>query len=219
MNIALGTDHETRMFAGAIRAARAANGNHLAGYAAVFDSLSVPMWGFREKIAPGAFSEVLGDDVRCLLNHDPSLILGRTRSGTLNLAQDDHGLSIDDLLPDTQLGRDTAELVGRGDISQMSFAFSVAEESWEYHDDGSDDIRTILKFKRLYDVSPVTYPAYPETSIGLRDLEIAQQRVRERIARKLPVTGDEVRLLERPSPTYLVEQEKIRVALALARRR
>lgn len=138
------------------------------GHAAVFDSLSVELWGFFEEIAPGAFADSIaaGDDVRALFNHDPNYVLGRTRNGTLRLAEDEIGLRVEFEPPDTAQARDVVTLIERGDVSQMSFAFAVLEEKWRI-DDMERYVRRIVRAK-LYDVSPVTYPAYPATDVGVR---------------------------------------------------
>src|SRR5512137_1309240 len=139
----------------------------IAGHAAVFNSLSEDLWGFRERIAPGAFAPALGkSDIRALLNHDPNFILGRTKSGTLRAQEDERGLAVEIDPPETRWADDLLVSIGRGDISQMSFAFRVGEESWETVDGA--DIRTILSFDEIFDVSPVTYPAYPDTDVALR---------------------------------------------------
>jgi hypothetical protein len=123
---------------------------------------------FREKIAPGAFSRALreGQDVVCTYNHDESIILGRTKSGTLTLGQDMRGLNFRCQLPDTTSARDLHALVKRGDISECSFAFMVTDDSWEKGDpnaDEDDDRRLpcrTLKDCDLRDVSAVVHPAY-----------------------------------------------------------
>lgn len=144
------------------------------GYAAKFDTLSEEMWGFREKIARGAFATALGDsDVRALFNHDPNIVLGRNKAGTLVMVEDDIGLRYEITPPDTQTARDLVESIKRGDISQSSFAFAMKNggvEEWQELPDGKA-IRTIKKVARLYDVSPVTYPAYPDTESGVRSAE------------------------------------------------
>jgi len=142
----------------------------LRGYAAKFEVMSEPMYGFRETIARGAFADVLADDVRALFNHDPNQVLGRSVAGTLRVAQDDTGLYYEVDLPDTQAARDLLTSVKRGDVSQSSFAFTVDKDEWREDDEGRV-IRTIEKVKRLYDVSPVTYPAYPDATVGMRSLE------------------------------------------------
>lgn len=149
--------------------ARADGGQTLKGHAAVFDSLSENLGGFREKIAPGAFSDVLGDDVRALINHDMNLVLGRTKAGTLRINQDATGLAYEVDLPDTQPARDLVVSLKRGDISQSSFAFIVEDDDWKEDDEGRV-VRTINKIGRLFDVSPVTFPAYPETDAAVRSM-------------------------------------------------
>lgn len=139
------------------------------GYGAVFNQLSENLGGFREQIAPGAFDGVLDDDVRGLINHDSNLILGRNSAGTLRLGIDDRGLSYEIDLPDTSYARDLGVSMARGDISQSSFGFFVEHDDWNEDSDGRV-VRTITKVGRLLDVSPVTYPAYPQTSSEARDL-------------------------------------------------
>lgn len=136
----------------------------IAGYAAVFNTLSVELWGFREKIAPGAFAGSLGDDVRALWNHETGIVLGRTKSGTLRLAEDEVGLAIE--IDPPASAANYVETIERGDVDQMSFAFRALEQTWDEDDEGVL-VRTLLKVK-LYEVSPVTFPAYPATSVGVR---------------------------------------------------
>ena len=155
---------------GELRVARADDGpTRIEGYAAKFDTLSEELFGFREKIAPGAFAESLArpDDVRALINHDPNLILGRNTAGTLDLSEDDKGLKFGLDLPDTSAARDLAESIDRGDISQCSFGFVTREESWEFTDDGEPDIRTLMAVD-LFDISTATFPAYTDTAVALR---------------------------------------------------
>ena len=138
------------------------------GYASVFNSLSENLGGFKEKIDRNAFDGVMEDDVRALFNHDPNYILGRTLSNTLKLSVDDNGLRYEFDAPDTTFGNDLLVSLERGDVSQSSFGFIVEEDNWEKDDSGAV-IRTIQKVSRLLDVSPVTYPAYPEASVGKRN--------------------------------------------------
>ena len=138
------------------------------GHASVFNSLSEDLGGFRETIAPGAFDDVLQDDVRALFNHDPNMILARTKSGTLTLRVYDKGLQYRFNAPDTTAGRDLMVSLERGDIDQSSFGFRVADDEWENRD--GQVVRTVLKFSRLFDVSPVTMPAYPDTDVAEREL-------------------------------------------------
>jgi uncharacterized protein len=143
------------------------------GVAAVFNSMSEDLGGFREMIAPGAFkSALMGSDVRALFNHDPSMILGRTTSGTLRLTETDQGLEFDVDPPDTTYARDLVACMQRGDINQCSFGFNVdaGGDTWQ-KDATGQWTRTIHVVSRLYDVSPVTFPAYPDTACAMRSLE------------------------------------------------
>jgi HK97 family phage prohead protease len=143
----------------------------ISGYAAKFNSDTVIgcYWKYTERIAPGAFDDVLLQDVRCLFNHDPNYILARSvnGAGTLKLEVDGVGLKYTYTTPDVSYAEDLAESIALGNITQSSFAFEVAEESWTYgENEGDMDVRTIMKFKTLYDVSPVTYPAYEDTEVA-----------------------------------------------------
>lgn len=139
------------------------------GHAAIFDSLSQDlgfMFPFKERINKGAFKDsVARDDIRALWNHDPNYVLGRNRSGTLELKETAKGLLVRIQPPDTTWARDLTESIKRGDISQMSFGFVVEKETWGV--ENGEDIRTLEQVK-LYDVSPVTFPAYLETDVGVR---------------------------------------------------
>ncbi|PHZ02587.1 HK97 family phage prohead protease [Citrobacter freundii] len=182
-------DRETRCYSGEVRAEQHdQQPTRIIGYGSVFNSRSEPLWGFREIIKPGAFDDVLGDDVRGLFNHDPNFILGRSASGTLKVSTDEHGLRYDIEAPDTQTIRDLvlAPML-RGDINQSSFAFRVARdgERW-FEDEEGVVIREISRFSRLFDVSPVTYPAYPEADSGVRSLK-AWQEARDSGALKLAI--------------------------------
>jgi hypothetical protein len=140
----------------------------LVGYAAVFDTLSEDLGGFRETIEPGAFAKSLkrGDDVLAFIEHQGGLsTLGRVGNGTLRLKEDDRGLLMDVDLPDTTAARDIFELVRRADISQTSFGFRTVTDAWNVEE--GEEIRT-LKEVDLKDVSPVAMPAYPTTKIDVR---------------------------------------------------
>ena len=137
----------------------------LSGYAAVFNDDSVPL-PFIERIAPGAFRKTLAEtpDVRLLINHE-GLPLARTKNGTLRLTEDQAGLYMDADLPDTQAARDLYTLVERGDVDQMSFAFRVIRQKWN---EGRTE-RTLTEVSLADgDVSVVTYPAYPTTTVEAR---------------------------------------------------
>ena len=141
------------------------------GYAAVFDMLSQVIWGFREKIAHGAFAESLanGYDIRALWNHDTNFPLGRTVNKTLRLAEDHHGLHTEIDPPASTMADGFVASIDRGDVSQMSFGFRTLEDTWDEDDEGQI-VRTLLKV-RLFEVSPVTFPAYPDTAVSVRSEE------------------------------------------------
>lgn len=144
--------------------------SHLVGYAARFNRESLDLGGFVERIKPGAFTEALkNSDVRALKNHDPNLLLGRASAKTLALTENSRGLKFDVKLPDTTVGRDTATEVDRGDITGCSFSFMVAEDEWTEDKDGRQ-VRTIVSVRELFDVGPVTFPAYPDTTVAARHL-------------------------------------------------
>jgi hypothetical protein len=152
-----------------VRAAAEGAPAKIIGHAAVFNSAAEINSNFREQILPGAFADSIGeDDVRALFNHDPNYVLGRNTAGTLRMSEDDVGLAIEVDPPDTQWARDLMVSITRGDISQMSFGFNALEETWDYAEDGSAT-RTLKKVK-LFDVSPVTYPAYDDTDVAVRSL-------------------------------------------------
>lgn len=138
----------------------------ITGYAAVFNSLSVDLGGFVERIRPGAFAKTIKSaDVRALWNHDPNYVLGRTKSGTLKLEEDSKGLKIEIEPPDTQWAKDLVTSIKRGDVDQMSFGFRAITDEWTK--DGGKQIRELIEVE-LFDVSPVTYPAYPKTKVAAR---------------------------------------------------
>ena len=168
------SDREVRNVSVAGLEVRADEGEspRIVGHAAVFDRDSDPIGGmFIERIAPGAFKRALGEgqDVRALINHDANFVLGRSKAGTLRMAEDKVGLAIEIDPPDTQAARDLMTSIGRGDIDQMSFAFTVAKggQRWDEGGEGELDVRTLTDLD-LYDVSVVTYPAYPDTDAGVR---------------------------------------------------
>ena len=140
-----------------------ARGRTLEGYAARF-GVPARIGGFTERIAPGAFTATLasGRDVLALADHNPGAVLGRTKSGTLQLRQDGEGLHFTLALPDTQAGRDLAELAARGDLGGMSFGFVATDEAWD------GDMRE-LRSVELHEISVVqSWPAYQSTEINLR---------------------------------------------------
>ena len=144
------------------------------GYAAVFNSDSEDM-GFIERIAPGAFKSALRrSDVRALKNHNPDLIFGR-KGRNLKLKEDDKGLYYEASPVDTRVYRDTAEEIASGLLTGQSFSFTIESEDWSDLDKDRPK-RTITKVREIFDVGPVTYPAYMDTTVALRSLEAAREQ-------------------------------------------
>jgi uncharacterized protein len=180
---------ERRFFASDVRMEKREEDGNLGiieGYAAKFDSETVigHFWQFREKILPGAFDEVLQDDIRALFNHDPNQILARSKNGqgTLTLSVDEVGLKYSFTTPDRTYARDLQDAIDKGDVSQSSFAFKIKEQRW-IEREGEMELREIVKFERLFDVSPVTYPAYADTEVAKRshdsEMEIRNKDVND----------------------------------------
>jgi len=190
-------DREIRAIPAEFRIQQAENEpTKIIGYAARFNELSEEMWGMREKIAPGAFKEAIGkSDVRALWNHDPNYVLGRTKNGTLQIREDEQGLFYEVTPPDAQWARDLVESIKRGDVDQSSFAFTVEAQEW---DERSDPItRTIVKVRELFDVSPVTYPAYPTATSGVRSLkDVAEERRKEMTPKTPEMLREKLNLME-----------------------
>jgi HK97 family phage prohead protease len=139
------------------------------GHAAVFDRMSEDLGGFRERIQRGAFRKVLdaNPDVRFLVNHT-GLPLARTTNQTLELREDPKGLRVYAELAGTTLAKDLQILVRRGDVNQMSFGFNMRGGTDVWKDDDGQLVRTIVSFGELFDVSAVTFPAYPQTDVSAR---------------------------------------------------
>ena len=146
----------------------------LEGYAAVYNT-ETDLGHFREVIKPGAFDDVLTNDVRALINHNPDLIIGRTTNGTLELSVDERGLKYKVTLGEQQYAKDFYESVKRGDISQSSFAFTIDKQSWNEE----RTVRSVDKVRQLLDVSPVTYPAYAAATVQARDQQPEVETVEE----------------------------------------
>lgn len=159
----------------------------ISGYAALFNSPSEEMWGFVEYIEPGAFREALKkSDVRALKNHDPNLILARTGAG-LELREDDKGLYFEFEAPDTTVGDDLLKDIRAGRITQSSFQFTIKKQRWEEEKKGEDEYtykRFIEEVDELYDIAPVTFPAYPETTVHARskvqEMRVPHHEIRQR---------------------------------------
>lgn len=159
---------------------------YIDGYFAVFNSVYELWEGATESIDPHAFDDTLGEDVRALINHDTTLVLGRTKSGTLELRIDSRGLwgrikiNAADMDANNLYAR-----IERGDVNQCSFGFDILDEEMNYRDNGT--IHWTIKRVKLYEVSPVTFPAYEETSVSARrrDYEQIKRRDAEALRSKL----------------------------------
>lgn len=153
----------------------------VSGYAAVFNSKTNIGDYFEEVISPGAFSNAIAtnNDIRALFNHDWNNVLGRTKSGTLRLSEDDRGLKFEVDLPNTSLAHDLAESMARGDINQCSFGFFATEETWDYSVEPA--LRTIHEVE-LYEISVVSIPAYEDTEAALVRSKEIDKEVEKRIS-------------------------------------
>jgi hypothetical protein len=153
------------------------DGRNVEGYAAVFNSttqIGGDEWGYTEVIEPGAFDDaLLVSDCRALFNHNADHLLARQSAETLKLSADSMGLMYKFSSPTTSIGNDILVMMERGDLRESSFAFTVSEQEWK-EEKGENDkwkyTRVIKKVDKLYDVSPVTYPAYADTSVAKRSL-------------------------------------------------
>jgi len=183
------------------------NKTTLEGYAIRYDSLSEDL-GFRERIATGAFSKNLRSDpdVRALVEHSPEKIIGRTRAGTLQLIEDERGVRVSIDPPDTQVGRDVVESVKRGDLSAMSFGFRAVNDSWENVD--GEAVRTIHEGE-LFDVSIVSFPAYPDTSIAARSMDAWRKESKQMAEVKAPTTETDVSKVENEIDTTPTERRSV----------
>jgi len=145
------------------------------GYAVVFNSDSENLGGFIERIDSSALDAVLNQDTVALLNHDQNYVLARN-GVSMELSKDDKGIKYRFEAPNTTAGNDLLENLRIGNISKSSFAFTVERDEWEFNDN-EPDRRVITKIDRLFDVSPVTYPAYPDTSVAARSKEHSLNKV------------------------------------------
>jgi hypothetical protein len=179
----------------------------LGGYAAVFNSLSIPIFNFRERIAPGAFRRTLETkpDVRALINHDSNLVLGRTTSGTLTVGEDAKGLAVRVELPSTSYALDLAESVRRGDVNQMSIGFRIPKGGDEIMAEDGGTVRELRDID-LIDVSAVTFPAYTQTRVEIRSYIkfLEGQEHEEREAPEPEPVTDSVVTLADPATTALL---------------
>lgn len=150
-----------------LRVATGADGVRTISGLIPYNSLSVDLGGFQELIAPGAFSDALqpSSDVLALRDHDAKILLGRTKAGTLKLIDSDQGLRYTITLPNTTQANDLAESVSRGDLDSTSFGFAVVEDDWAVSD---DTVLRTLKAVELLEVSPCSFPAYPDSAVSIR---------------------------------------------------
>jgi len=202
----------------------------ITGYAAKFNKWSLDLGGFREKIDKGAFDEAMKiSDVRALKNHDPNLLLGRSTSGTLRLNSNAVGLKFEIDPPDTSTGRDTVTEIKRKDITGCSFSFTTAEDDWKYLKDGSVE-RTIIRVGELFDCGPVTFPAYPDTTVAARSLErvlgehtaeslggetelvVVKNELEERTEPEVPVADEATDEVSTEPELDLIDDERMRKA-------
>lgn len=163
------TGIERRFIAGEVRVIEGQGEERprIRGYGAVFNEWSEDLGWFIETIAPGAFNKTVQEaDVRSLWNHNVDYVLGRNKSGTLRLFIDEQGLGYEVEPPDAQWARDLMASIRRGDVTGSSFGFdTIDDELWT---DENNKLRRRLKEVRLYDVGPVTFPAYPQTTSEMR---------------------------------------------------
>lgn len=159
---------QTRSIDGQFKTRTEEDGNqYIEGYFAVFNSNYEIADNMTESIAPGAFSDTLNGDIRCLTDHDTRLVLGRTTAHTFEVRQDEHGLWGRALInPNDQDALNTKARVDRGDVNQASFGFDILDEDTDIRDDGS--VHWTIKKVKLYECSVVTFPAYRETNIYAR---------------------------------------------------
>lgn len=149
------------------------------GYFAVFNSNYDIGYGMSESIAPGAFTDALGGDVRALVNHDTTLVLGRNKANTLELREDSHGLwGKVRINPKDSSAMDLYERVKRGDVDGCSIGFDIAEEETEFLENG-DVHFTIKRVMPLWEVSACTFPAYEETNVSARSAQVEEIKKRE----------------------------------------
>lgn len=158
-----------------LRAEKRESGEMIAeGIAIVYDQITI-IWGDEEVIARGAAAESIeNDDIRAVWNHNNAIVLGRKKSGTLEIWEEKDGVHVRIHFPDSEEGRSKFKSIERGDVSQMSFAFDVIEGEWNVREEDEKTIwtRRIIKLK-IYEVSPVTFPQYEETAIEARCKEMA----------------------------------------------
>lgn len=169
---------QTRSLPTKFRAAETDNEKYIEGYFSVFDDVYELWPGATESIDRHAFDETLDDDVRALINHDTTLVLGRTKASSLTLKTDDKGLwGRITINPEDSDAMNLYARVQRGDVDQCSFGFDILEEETEYRD--NDTVHWTIKKVKLYEVSPCTFPAYEGTAISARKKEYENIKKRQ----------------------------------------
>lgn len=167
-----------------------ADARYIVGYALRFNSESDNLGGFVEKIDATALDNANLSDVRALFNHNSSMVLGRSKAGTLKLEVDELGLKYTINPPDTSFARDLMNSMDRGDIDQSSFGFTIDYandgDTWEYDENRDLYVRTIHRFKDIMDVSVVTFPAYQATEsvVAQRGLENHKNDLQRKIKQR-----------------------------------
>lgn len=178
MNSRINTARTVRSVASEFKTREEGEELRIDGYFAVFNSDYEIMEGMSESVAPGAFTETLGGDIRALIDHETMFVLGRNKAGTLDLREDAHGLWGSILInPNDQDAMNLYSRVQRGDVNQCSFGFDILEEETEFLPDG--DVHWTIKKVKLYEVSVCTFPAYTETSVQARKAEYEELKKRE----------------------------------------
>lgn len=204
---------ERRFFGGEVEIREEGDTVHIVGHGAVFDTETEIFRGFFEVVRRGAFTEAISsDDVRGLFNHDSNFVLGRNRAGTMTLREDDKGLLYDIVAPETDIVRDLVLApMKRGDVTGSSFSFTIDQQRWTERQD--NELREILKVKRLYDVGPVTFPAYPTADSQVRTLlrectKVEELEVYERLHGKALTPEQRQAMIRRKSELVTCERSQ-----------
>lgn len=174
---------QTRSLQSELRVAASEDEMIIEGYFAVFNRQTELWPGAFEEIAPEAFNDTLGNDIRALINHDTTLVLGRNKSSTLELKADSHGLwGRVKINPNDTDAVNTYERVRRGDVTGCSFGFNILKEDTDFKDDGT--VKWTIRKVDLHEVSICTFPAYEDTGVQARKAEVAQYQQRQLELRK-----------------------------------
>ena len=178
------TMRQVRSISSSFEVREADNAKYIEGYFAVFNSNYEIFSGVTESIAPEAFDNTLGGDIKALCDHDTRLVLGRNKAGTLELKVDSHGLwGCIAINPNDSDAVNLYERVKRRDVDQCSFGFEIVKEESDFREDGS--VHFTIREVTLYEVSVVTFPAYSETSVSARKRDVAEIQKRKLDAWKL----------------------------------